>query len=83
MKGIIIEFYQVRGYGYLNIDKGVEFCFYSKDIQNNNRSFKKGDEVEFDFYRGHGVRAVNVRNVEQPVKNIDTSQEESLYGHTV
>ena len=61
MNGIVLEYYEVRRFGYLKDEDKDEYCFYSSDVQTNVGLLKKGDQVEFDLYRGHGVRAINVR----------------------
>ena len=62
MNGTVLEYYEVRGFGYLKgEEEREEYCFYSSDLQTNGGLLKKGDQVEFDLYRGHGVRAINVR----------------------
>jgi cold shock CspA family protein len=61
LHGKVTEFYPVRGYGYLHDEKKAEYCFYSNDILKDDHSLEKGDQVTFDVYVGHGVRAINVR----------------------
>ncbi|MGE0269445.1 MAG: hypothetical protein AB7S78_13425 [Candidatus Omnitrophota bacterium] len=63
LKGTVTEFYPTRGYGYLCDELRAEYCFYTNDITTGNRSVNKGDQFNFDIYVGHGVRAVNLRNL--------------------
>ena len=43
MNGTVLEYYEVRGFGYLKGEERDEYCFYSSDIQANNELIKKGD----------------------------------------
>ena len=62
MKGIVLAYSVAAGFGHLKGAEGVdEYCFYTGDIQVNSDLLKKGDLVQFEIYRGHGTRAVNVR----------------------
>lgn len=63
LKGIVTDFFPFRGYGYLCDDQREEYCFYSDDIMTENHAVKKGEQVDFDIYVGHGVRAVNLRRI--------------------
>ncbi|MCA9402270.1 MAG: cold-shock protein [Candidatus Omnitrophica bacterium] len=71
--GKVTEFYPAAGFGYLRNGKKREYCFYSADIQDEKHALCVGDEVEFNLYVGHGVRAVNVRKREAEGKT-NTSQ---------
>ncbi|MCA9398845.1 MAG: cold-shock protein [Candidatus Omnitrophica bacterium] len=60
----MLEYYVIRGFGYLKDEEKDEYCFYSKDVQLSGELLYKGDAVQFDLYKGRGTRAVNVRRNE-------------------
>lgn len=61
MKGIITEFFAVRGYGYLKDTENDEYCFYEDAYRPADGLINKGDRVIFEIYSGRGLRAVNIR----------------------
>ena len=61
MKGIILSYFSVSGFGHLRDDQQDEYSFYSADIHTASGLVQTGDTVFFDLYRGHGTRAINLR----------------------
>lgn len=62
MRGTILSYFTVGGFGHLLDDHKDEYCFYASDIKIKSGIVKAGDTVSFDLYRGHGLRAVNLRS---------------------
>ncbi len=63
MRGVILSYSSVSGFGHLSDDQQDEYCFYTGDIRTSSGLVKAGDTVSFDLYRGRGTRAVNLRQV--------------------